>query len=174
MHLDNVADGDQPALLGQAVTTARTPYAVKNALTGQSVWKENFANSRAFYPLADSVAATVAGTLRTAALVAEGMSPLLAIVAVAAVVVMVASSAGRPTLVVLGPTAALLINMALVGAGKPGEFGRFALPAPSREALSQSAELSSPVRGIRPGLLRGGRGRDGTPRRCVRGVEAVV
>ena len=121
------------ALLGGAVGVAvyvlTNPYAVKNALTGQAVWKENFANSRAFYPLADSVADLVAGNLRTAALVAEGMSPLLAIVGIAAVVVMVASSAGRPTLIVLGPTAALLINMALVGAGKPGEFGRFALLA---------------------------------------------
>ena len=118
--------GGAVGVMAYAITN---PYAVKNALTGQSVWKENFANSRAFYPLADSVADLVAGNLRTAALIAEGMSPLLAIASIAAVVVMVASSAGRPTLVVLGPTAALLINMALVGAGKPGEFGRFALPA---------------------------------------------
>ncbi len=115
-----VAAGGGVGVLVYALTN---PYVVINALTNRSLLAENLSNTAAMFGLADPGL----GLFRTASVVAEGMSPLLATAAIAAVVIMVASRQWRATTVALVPTLAVLLNMVLVGAGKPGEFGRFAL-----------------------------------------------
>jgi len=110
-------------LVGAVVYAISNPYVVINALTNRALLMSNLDNSTAMY----RVVSPGVGLVRTAGHVAEGMSPLLAVTSIAAVVVMVSSRHWRSVVIALTPAGVVLLNMVLVGAPKPGEFGRFAV-----------------------------------------------
>lgn len=126
-------------LMGLAVYLVANPYIVINAFYNREVLRSNFGNSLAMY----EIARLGKGFMNTAWLVGEGASNILAVAGIVCVPVMVVmawrhradaalqgsekrcSSAVGWLLSV--PVLLILIQFVALAAGKPGEYGRFAI-----------------------------------------------
>jgi hypothetical protein len=121
---------------GLAVYAATNPYVVIHAFWHREVLKSNIGNSTAMY----KVGRPVAGLLNEARLVADGMSVPLALVgAIGAIALGLRAVSVRNDrceretnrraagLLLAAPALLVAGQCALIGAGKPGEFGRFLL-----------------------------------------------
>ncbi|MGH7213481.1 MAG: ArnT family glycosyltransferase [Tepidisphaeraceae bacterium] len=124
--------------IGLAVYFATNPYVLVNALTNPEPLRSNLANSKAMYAVHD----LGAGVVNAAWLIAEGASPFLALLGVVGCAVLVwrrvgrgrqgacdTDCAGRGDVgwLLLFPGALIVAQFASLAAGKPGEYGRFAL-----------------------------------------------
>ncbi len=152
---------------GAAVYLLTNPYIAINAVTNHEVLRSNFGNSLAMY----EIARLAEGFVNAARLVAEGMSPPLAM---ASVLLLLVAAAGRMTrrgearapgaaplhddraavelvaipdavgagpgatgprfgpettlaVLLMAPALLILLQFVLLAAGKPGEYGRFAV-----------------------------------------------
>ncbi|MCG3137379.1 MAG: hypothetical protein HJJLKODD_01223 [Phycisphaerae bacterium] len=109
-------------LLGLGVYALTNPYVAINAVTAPELLRSNVGNSTAMYQIAD----LSAGLHNALQLLMAGSSPVLAI---AGVVLLVSWWAydWRQTLLLTVPALICLAQFVALAAGKPGEYGRFAL-----------------------------------------------
>jgi len=153
--------------LGAATYLITNPYIAINLVRNREVLRSNFANSLAMY----TVDRLGEGFVNVVGLVAEGTSPLLALVGMAGVIATLCSTgfgwacgtgaSGRTDRVLpasgtgggpgrVGATAGLLyapavlifVQFVALGAGKPGEYGRFALLPDVALGISAAVLLS--------------------------------
>lgn len=134
-------------VLGGGATGAATylltnPYIVINLLVNREVLRSNFGNSLAMY----AIGRWPEGVVNAARLVADGASLTLAIVgalalAVGVVMLVLAQRRGHDTttgsssaavrwgdwLLLVAPAGLILLQFTALAAGKPGEYGRFAV-----------------------------------------------
>ncbi len=123
-------------LAGLGVYAATNPYVVIHQFWRHEVFQSNIGNSTAMYRFGQPVA----GLLNEARLVADGMSAPLALAGVIGTVVLgfraVSVWSDRSDkenqrraagLLLAAPALLIAGQFALIGAGKPGEFGRFVL-----------------------------------------------
>jgi len=117
-------------LCGVAVYLVTNPYIVINLFINRPVLRSNFGNSLAMY----EIARLGEGLIHAAWLVAEGTSPLLAGAGVVGAVVC-AVRASRRRLggeaplgwLLAAPALLIVLQFVALAAGKPGEYGRFAV-----------------------------------------------
>jgi hypothetical protein len=142
-------------VIGVVVYFATNPYVLINLFVNPDVLRSNLGNTLAMFPRGGPID----GLRSAAGLIAEGTSPLLAQVgAVAAVFLCILvilaphravdafGSAGAveaaPLWLLLAPAAILFVQFAAAGAGKPGEYGRFAIFVDITLAIAAAALLS--------------------------------
>jgi hypothetical protein len=104
------------------------PYVAINLVANQEVLRSNLANSTAMY----NVGQWGAGLRRSVELIVEGASALVALVGALAIVAIIVRTARRGRLqplifLLLMPVVLLMCQFIALAAGKPGEYGRFAL-----------------------------------------------
>ncbi len=118
-------------LLGMCIVavtySATNPYVLINLTSNRDVLRSNFANTAAMYEVGRLSEGFIAATcfLREAASVGLLICGLMGLISLCV------NRKSRPNIVlVLVPAAIVFVQLAALGAGKPGEFGRFAiLPA---------------------------------------------
>jgi hypothetical protein len=114
------------ALFGLAVTglvyIAVNPYVFLNALFDREVLRSNFGNSLAMY----EVARLGEGFVRMLELTVEGATLPLVILGVIGAVAY-GRAEGRAALPLIAAAGVFFIQFVLIGAGKPGEYGRFGI-----------------------------------------------
>lgn len=134
------------ALIGVAVYGITNPYVPINLVRNRAVLRSNLGNSTDMY----HVGGWASGIPRGARLIAEGASPGLAIAGAFAALVAIArgirgrrrdpnaSSGGRFSLgcLLAAPAVLLLAQFFSLAAGKPGEYGRFAIYSDTVLALA--------------------------------------
>jgi hypothetical protein len=116
------------ALVAVGVYFATNPYVAINLLTNRAVLRSNFSNTAAMYELGRAGE----GLLNAMKLVREGTSLGIAVAGALALVVLAAraSRARRvhPLAWLIGvPSLLVMLQFIALAAGKPGEYGRFAL-----------------------------------------------
>ncbi len=113
--------------LGMLTYAVTNPYVPINLVINRDVLRSNFGNSLAFYAI-DRLGE---GFRNAVVLVAEGTSLPLALAGVVGAVVLCrrrrAGDGFPPFLLLAGPATVVFGQFVALGAGKPGEFGRFAL-----------------------------------------------
>ncbi len=118
-------------LIGAGVYLATNPYIAINLFVNRAVLESNFGNSLAMY----EIARLREGAIGAAWLVLEGTSPVLAVFGAGGAVwlawrwVRRRASAGRPAIgwLLAAPVLLILAQFVALAAGKPGEYGRFAV-----------------------------------------------
>jgi hypothetical protein len=117
-----------------AVYLLFNPYVAFNAIAHPDILRSNLGNSTAMYPIAH-----VTGGLWSAIdLIGEGTSRLLAVMGLVGAIALLlirravdpaadARSTTPPMVLLAVPALLIALIMAILGAGKPAEFGRFAL-----------------------------------------------
>ncbi len=106
--------------LGAALYLLTNPYILINLFVNREVLRSNFGNSLAMY----EVSRLGEGFLRVLELTAEGASwPVLVLGVVAAMAALLCRR--RDALPLLVPAGLIGFQFVLLGAGKPGEYGRF-------------------------------------------------
>ncbi|QOV89148.1 ArnT family glycosyltransferase [Humisphaera borealis] len=123
-------------LVGLLAYALTNPYVAVHLLRGGGALQSNLGNSKAFY----DIHSPVEGVINVARLIIVGTSPALAIAGALGTVILGvrAVRTRRETspqavrrrahgLLLAGPAILTAIQWSLVGAGKPGEFGRFLL-----------------------------------------------
>jgi hypothetical protein len=114
-------------LIALGVYAVTNPFVFINALTNRQILMSNLGTSTAMYP----VNGLASGLRTTIDLVGEGASRPLAIAGLAGVVALCLRRKLMPPAIELwllgAPALVVLATMAALGAGKPGEFGRFGL-----------------------------------------------
>lgn len=109
-------------VVASAVYLITNPYIVINAISNRETLASNFGNSLAMYEI-DRV---VEGFMRVLELTIEGATLPVLIFGVVALVVALAQgkTSAVPLIVVAG---VFFLQFVLIGAGKPGEYGRFGI-----------------------------------------------
>lgn len=107
-------------VVGAAVYLITNPYILINAVTRPEVLRSNFGNSLAMY----EVARIGAGLVRVAELTIEGAT-LPIVLAGAAAGFWAIRCRVRTAAVLIVPAVVFFAQFVLIGAGKPGEYGRF-------------------------------------------------
>ncbi len=98
------------------------PYVLFNALTNREILRSNFGNSLAMY----EIAGVIPGLIRVLELTVEGATwPVVVLGVVALVIGLVRRNTLMLPLVV--PALLFFLQFVLIGAGKPGEYGRFGI-----------------------------------------------
>jgi hypothetical protein len=141
------------ALVGGLVYALTNPYVPYNLLFNREVLRSNLGTSTAMY----HVGGGTNGFLNAIRLVAEGVSPILAalgVVGLIALLVRRRSGLAAPHVWALLSVPALIVVVQFValGAGKPGEYGRFALLPDTVLCLAAAAGVSHWASG--PGARR--------------------
>ena len=109
-------------LVASAVYLITNPYIVINAISNRETLASNFGNSLAMYEI-DRV---VEGLMRVGELTIEGATlPVLILGSVALVVALMRRKTFVAPLVVVAGV--FFLQFVLIGAGKPGEYGRFGI-----------------------------------------------
>lgn len=108
-------------VVAAAVFLLGNPYLLVNSLTNPQVLRSNLANSTAMY----QVGAFGPGMVNTVVLLAEALGVAVLVLAVLALPGLV--RAGGPFALLAAPAVLVLVQMISIGAGKPGEYGRFAV-----------------------------------------------
>ena len=101
---------------------ATNPYVGINLVSNREVLVSNFGNSLAMY----EVDRVVEGAVRLAQLACEGATAPVVILGVIGMVLCVRQY-GRASLPLLIPALVFALQFALIGAGKPDEYGRFSI-----------------------------------------------
>lgn len=109
-------------LVGAGVFAFTNPYFIHNALFDRAALGGNLGNSTAMY----SVGRMAEGVRRVGELLIESAGPGVLALGCGTLVVQLARKR-RELLLLLPPAGAMLAIAALIGAGKPAEFGRFLL-----------------------------------------------
>ncbi len=118
-------------LIGAGVYLATNPYIAINLFANRAVLESNFGNSLAMY----EIARLGEGAINAALLVIEGTSPILAVFGAGGTAwlawrwVRRRDGAGRPAIgwLLAAPVLVILAQFVALAAGKPGEYGRFAV-----------------------------------------------
>jgi hypothetical protein len=115
------------AATGGLVYALTNPYVPYNLLFNRAVLRSNLGASTAMYQVGGTN-----GFVNGVRLVVEGTSPLLAVAGIVGAVVLIVRARGaspaRHVWALLGvPALVVTIQFFALGAGKPGEYGRFAL-----------------------------------------------
>lgn len=146
--------------IAAGIYLAGNPYIVINAINNRDLLQSNFGNSLAMY----DVGRWPEGLLNAAALVGEGTSVVLATVGAAAAIFLAVrlvrgrhyrSAAGMTGLLVAAPGALILLQFIALAAGKPGEYGRFAVFPDVALALAAIAAVARTLTGLRRLVLLG-------------------
>lgn len=144
---------------GIAVYLITNPYVAINAITNRAVLRSNLGNSADMY----HVGGWGSGVVNAGGLIAEGASPVIAILGAAGVAAAVIAGirwyrGGRSDdhllaaklAILLGIPAGLqLVQFVALAAGKPGEYGRFAVFLDLALMLGTMAGLSRVIRDAR-------------------------
>ncbi len=134
MWLGNVLAG---TVVGVGVYLITNPYILINALTRPEVLRSNFGNSLAMY----SVSRVGEGLLRVVELTVEGATlPIVLLGATSAVAGIMRRS--RTALVLVVPAVVFFAQFVLIGAGKPGEYGRFGVFADAALAIGAACAIA--------------------------------
>ncbi len=128
-----IAAGLALAALVYAVTN---PYVLINAATRPAILESNLANSTAMYPLGE----WSAGLANASRLLVAGSS-IYVVIGGAVLLVTLWGQNWRRCCVLTLPAAAVFLQFAALAAGKPGEYGRFAVFPAAILALLLSAGL---------------------------------
>ncbi|MHC4671534.1 MAG: ArnT family glycosyltransferase [Planctomycetota bacterium] len=114
-------------LIGVGVYLITNPYIAINVFINREVLQSNLSNSMAMY----EISRLSEGLLNAAGLVAEGTSTLLAIAgAVGAICLSIRALKNRVAAsgwLLAAPAILILLQFIALAAGKPGEYGRFAI-----------------------------------------------
>jgi Dolichyl-phosphate-mannose-protein mannosyltransferase len=115
--------------IGVAVYSVTNPYVLVHVVGNDAVLRSNLGNSRAMY----SFGRIGDGLVNAGRLLVEGSTPLVGIVGLIGSVLVARRSAKRQVAslrILLIVAGLVLVQFVLLAAGKPGEYGRFAiLPA---------------------------------------------
>lgn len=153
-------------LIGAATYLLTNPYVLINLFINQAVLRSNFGNSLAMY----EVSRLREGALNAAWLILEGTSPILAVFGIGGALWLGARSVFRrsPTemnastpaglgWLLAAPVLVILIQFIALAAGKPGEYGRFAVLPDMALAIAAVAavrrRITQLVHGAIPMLL---------------------
>jgi hypothetical protein len=149
-------------LAGLAVYAATNPYVVIHQFWHHEVFQSNVGNSTAMY----KVARPIEGLLNEARLVADGMSTPLALAGTAGAIALGFRAIGRRNersepetirratgLLLAVPALLVAVQFALIGAGKPAEFGRF-MPLPDTFLMIEAVVALATFLPERSGLPR--------------------
>jgi hypothetical protein len=112
--------------VGVAVYFATNPYVLKHLVSDGAVLKSNLANSKAMY----EAGRTGQGLLNALRLIWEGATPLVMVVGLLGAIMLWRRAAGKQAAAVhllVIVSAVIVAQFVLLAAGKPGEYGRFAL-----------------------------------------------
>ncbi|MCO6438125.1 MAG: glycosyltransferase family 39 protein [Phycisphaerae bacterium] len=122
--------------LAAVVYLLTNPYIIINAFTNREVLRSNFGNSLAMY----EVARIGEGFVRVLQLTTEGATlPVLVLGVVALVIALYRRN--WVMLPLLIPAAVFFLQFVLIGAGKPGEYGRFGIFADTALAIGSACLL---------------------------------
>jgi 4-amino-4-deoxy-L-arabinose transferase-like glycosyltransferase len=115
-------------IVGGLVYALTNPYVPYNLLFNREVLRSNLGTSTAMY----HVGGSTNGFLNAVRLIAEGVSPILAALGVVGVVALllrrrVGVAAPHVWALLAVPALIVVAQFVILGAGKPGEYGRFAL-----------------------------------------------
>lgn len=125
-------------LIGIGVYLVTNPYVLINVFINRAVLQSNFGNSLAMY----EISRIAEGVLRVVELTGEGAS--LPVLVFGLVVAVVASRRKRKNILPLAAPAALVfVQFALLGAGKPAEYGRFGVFTDAALAVATACGLIS-------------------------------
>jgi hypothetical protein len=126
-------------LLTIAVYLITNPYILINTVTNREVLQSNFGNSLAMY----EISRIGEGFVRVIELTIEGAAlPILALGVVATVIAVIRRNA---TMVPLAVAAAVFfMQFVFIGAGKPGEYGRFGIFTNTALAIGAACLLTLP------------------------------
>ncbi|MHC5108531.1 MAG: glycosyltransferase family 39 protein [Planctomycetota bacterium] len=108
--------------VGILVYLVTNPYIVINALTNRDVLKSNFGNSLAMY----EIARVVEGIARVAVLTLEGTAWPVALLGLIGLIAVMVYRRHRWWLLAI-PAGVFFAQFVMIGAGKPGEYGRFGI-----------------------------------------------
>lgn len=123
--------------VGVVVYLLTNPYLVINALTDRDLLRSNIGNSLAMY----AVARIGDGLLRVVELTVEGATlPIMLLGAAGAVVAVWRRS--RAAVVLVVPAAVFFAQFVLIGAGKPGEYGRFGVFTDAALAIGAACAIA--------------------------------
>jgi hypothetical protein len=116
-------------VLAAAVFLLGNPYLLINWIQNPRILASNLSNSTAMY----QVGSFAAGAMNTLTLLEEGVGIVVLVLAVLALPALV--RAGGPFALLVAPAVLGLLQMISIGAGKPGEYGRFAVYAAAALAI---------------------------------------
>ena len=136
--------------VGFATYLLTNPYVAINAVTHREVLRSNLGTTKAMY----HAAGPADGLANAAWLVAEGATSAVAVLGVAAMLLAAVALVRRrgvgrrwtPSVLLSIPVVLTLVPFVTVGAGKPGEFGRFALMADVGLAVAAVTVISVALR----------------------------
>jgi hypothetical protein len=144
------------AACGLAVYAVTNPYVPINALFHRNRLSSNLGNSTAMYRVGQSSS----GIVNAAKLVGEGASPVIAIGGTIVIIWCLARGKAEGDRVspvgwlLVASGGVVLLQFVLLAAGKPGEYGRFALVPPVPLALGMVGVLTRSGWGVGP-IMRG-------------------
>ncbi len=125
-------------LIAACVYLVTNPYILINAVINRDVLASNFGNSLAMY----DVARVVEGFVRVLELTIEGATLPILFIGMAALVVAIARR--NRVMVPLAATALVFFaQFILIGAGKPGEYGRFGIYTNTALAIGTACLLGA-------------------------------
>lgn len=131
-------------LLASLVYFLTNPYLLINALANPDVLRSNFGNSLAMY----EIARVGEGFLRVLELTAEGATwPVVVVGSLGLVLLLIRNPRAAAPLAVL--FLILVLQFVLIGAGKPGEYGRFGIFTNAALAIGSAAAVYTVPRSAR-------------------------
>jgi hypothetical protein len=125
-------------LIGIGVYLVANPYVFINLFVNRAVLKSNFGNSLAMY----EISRIAEGVLRVVELTGEGASAPVMIFGVIVLAVAIRRKQ-KNILPLAAPAALVLVQFALLGAGKPAEYGRFGVFPSIALAVATACGLTS-------------------------------
>jgi hypothetical protein len=136
------------AAAGGLVYAVTNPYVPYNLLFNRDLLRSNLGASTAMY----QVTGSANGFVNAVRLIAEGVSPILAAFGVIGVISLLLNrhtkpAAGHVWALLGGPAAIVVAQFVALGAGKPGEYGRFALLPDTVLCLAAVAGVCAWARG---------------------------
>ncbi|HSW46996.1 MAG TPA: glycosyltransferase family 39 protein [Phycisphaerae bacterium] len=151
-------------LIGVFIYLLTNPYIPVNLLTNREVLRSNFGNSLAMY----EVSRLGEGFANAAWLVAEGTSPILAVVGAGGALWLgirslirrkqmdgtAGGAASRPLgWLLAAPVLVILLQFVALAAGKPGEYGRFAVLPDIALGIAAIVAVRSRIRSAAHGVV---------------------
>jgi len=127
--------------VGLGVYLLTNPYVLINALFHREILESNLGNSFAMY----QASRIGEGLVRVLELTMEGATPPVLVLGVAALIVAIVKrrAIAAPLIVTAG---IFFCQFVMIGAGKPGEYGRFGIFPDAALAIGAACLLTAPIR----------------------------
>ncbi len=128
-------------LIAAAVFLLANPYLLVNLVVDRDVLRSNLGTSTGMY----QIGRIGEGAWNVGRLLVEGAGPTLAAAGTVALMILVARRT-RLILPLLAPGVLVLLQFACIGAGKPGEYGRFLIMPAALMAVAAAWGLAAAIR----------------------------